>query len=69
MLQSIKVPTLIVAGENSHPVLKDMVMAQSQYIPNSKKATIVESNHMLNIENPTQFNQELESFLTENDIH
>jgi pimeloyl-ACP methyl ester carboxylesterase len=69
MLQSIKVPTLIVAGDYSHPVLKDMVLAQSQYIPNSKKATILESNHMLNIENPTQFNQELESFLMEHGIH
>lgn len=69
MFQSIKVPTLIVAGENSHPVLKDMVMVQSRYIPNSKKATIAGSNHMLNIENPAQFNEELETFLMENGIH
>lgn len=68
MMRSIKTPTLIVAGEYSHPVLKDLVFAQSQYIPNSKLVTIGKSNHMLNIENPDQFNKELESFLLENEI-
>jgi pimeloyl-ACP methyl ester carboxylesterase len=68
MMESISTPTLIVAGEYSHPVLKDLVSAQSQYIPNSKLVIIKESNHMLNIENPEQFNEELESFLLENDI-
>jgi 3-oxoadipate enol-lactonase len=68
MMKSIKAPTLIVAGEYSHPVLKDLVLAQSQYIPNSKEVTLGNSNHMLNIENPSQFNEELETFLLENGI-
>ena len=69
MMESIIAPTLIVAGDYSHPLLKDMVLAQSRYIPNSKKVILEKANHMLNIENPMQFNQELESFLNENDIH
>jgi 3-oxoadipate enol-lactonase len=68
MLKSINAPTLIVAGEYSHPVLKDLVLVQSQYIPNSKLVIIKNSNHMLNIENPDQFNKELESFLKNNGI-
>ena len=68
MMESIEAPTLIVAGEYSHPALKDLVLAQSRYIPNSKKVTIENSNHMLNIENPSQFNEELEAFLLENGI-
>jgi len=68
MLEGIKVPTLIVAGDNSHPVLKEMVLLQAKNIPNSKKITLENSNHMLNIENPVQFNNELERFLSENGI-
>lgn len=66
MMKSIKSPTLIIAGEYSHKVLKDLVSAQSQYIPNSKLVILEKSNHMLNIENPNQFNKELELFLKEN---
>lgn len=68
MMNQIKVPTLIIAGENSHPILKDLVSAQSHYIPDSKLVILKNSNHMLNIENPLQFNEELESFLRENNI-
>jgi pimeloyl-ACP methyl ester carboxylesterase len=68
MMESIQIPTLIIAGECPHPVLKDLVFAQSKYIPNSKLATIKKSNHMVNIENPNQFNEELETFLKENGL-
>jgi pimeloyl-ACP methyl ester carboxylesterase len=68
MMGSIKAPTLIIAGEYSHKVLKDLVSAQSLYIPNSKLVILEKSNHMLNIENPKQFNTELELFLKENKI-
>lgn len=68
LMSQIKPPTLIVAGELSHPVLNDLISAQSQYIPNSKLVIIENSNHMLNIEEPDKFNKELESFLIENNI-
>lgn len=68
-MNQIKVPTLIIAGELSHPVLKDLVMAQKKYIPNSKKVILRNSNHMLNLENPDQFNEELDNFLQENGIN
>ncbi len=68
MMQEIKVPTLLITGELSHPVLKDLVLAQSKCIPNSKLVVLKNSNHMTNIENPDQFNKELEMFLNENNI-
>ncbi len=68
MMQEISVPTLLIAGELSHPVLKDLVSAQSKYIPNSKLVLLKNSNHMTNLENPEQFNKELEEFLKENNI-
>ena len=63
LMSQLKCPTLILAGELSHPVLKDVVNAQAKYIPNSKKVILKNSNHMLNMENPEKFNKEVEVFL------
>lgn len=68
LMSQVKCPTLIFAGELSHPVLKDVVNAQVKYIPNSKRVVVKNSNHMLNIENPEQFNKELEVFLKQHII-
>ena len=48
--------------------LKELVSVEDTYIPNSKKVVLHNSNHMLNLENPDQFNQELMTFLNENNI-
>jgi len=69
LLGRIKVPTLIITGELSHAVIKELVSAEEKYIPNSKKVVLLNSNHMLNLENPEQFNHELMTFLNENDIN
>jgi pimeloyl-ACP methyl ester carboxylesterase len=68
LMSQIKNPTLIIAGELSHPVMKDVVNAQEKYISNSKKVILNNSNHMLNIENPEQFNKELDAFLKQHMI-
>jgi pimeloyl-ACP methyl ester carboxylesterase len=64
----LKTPTLIITGDLSHAVIKQLVDAQNKYIPNSKKVVLSNSNHMLNLENPDQFNNELLIFLKENNI-
>jgi pimeloyl-ACP methyl ester carboxylesterase len=68
LMSQISCPTLLIGGELSHPAIKDVINAQAKYIPNSKKVILSNSNHMLNIENPDQFNEELDLFLRENDI-
>jgi pimeloyl-ACP methyl ester carboxylesterase len=68
LMNQISCPTLLIGGDLSHPAIKDAINAQSKYIPKSKKVILSNSNHMLNIENPVQFNNELEIFLRENDI-
>ena len=68
LLSQLKTPTLIITGDLSHEVLKQLVSAEDKYIPNSKKVVLRNSNHMLNLENPVQFNQELLTFLKENNI-
>jgi len=68
LLGRLKTPTLIITGDLSHEVIKELVAAEDTYIPNSKKVVLRNSNHMLNLENPDQFNQELMTFLNENNI-
>jgi pimeloyl-ACP methyl ester carboxylesterase len=68
LMGSVKTPTLIITGDLSHQAIKQLVSAQDKFIPNSKKVVLYNSNHMLNLENPDQFNQELSIFLNENKI-
>jgi 3-oxoadipate enol-lactonase len=69
LFSQIKAPTLLVTGELSNDALKEMVAVQDTYIPDSKKVVLKKSNHMLNIENPSEFNKEMKIFLKENNIH
>jgi pimeloyl-ACP methyl ester carboxylesterase len=68
LLGRLKTPTLIITGDLSHKAIKELVSFEDTYIPNSKKVVLINSNHMLNLENPDQFNQEFMTFLNENDI-
>jgi pimeloyl-ACP methyl ester carboxylesterase len=68
LMGKLKTPTLIITGDLSHAAIKQLVAAQNKYIPNSKKVVLSNSNHMLNLENPDQFNNELLTFLKENNI-
>jgi pimeloyl-ACP methyl ester carboxylesterase len=68
ILSKLKTPTLIITGDLTHPVLKEVVSVQKEYIPLNKTVVLKNSNHMLNLENPDQFNQELKVFLEENNI-
>ena len=67
-LKQINTPTLIFAGELSHKALRDLVILEDSLIKNSQLVILKNSNHMLNIENPDQFNKELLQFLKENNI-
>ncbi|MCU0474330.1 MAG: alpha/beta hydrolase [Bacteroidales bacterium] len=69
LMGKLKTPTLIITGDLSHEVIKELVSAYDTFIPNSKKVILSNSNHMLNLENPDQFNQELMIFLKENNIN
>lgn len=68
LLASIGTPTLIVVGENSHQFIREQATVQSRYMPNSTLVFLKQANHMLNIENPEQFNRALDSFLLENGL-
>lgn len=65
-LGDVKAPTLVMVGDldlEEKLVMADQLVAE---VPNSRKAIISGVAHMLNLENPTEFNRLLRDFLAEN---
>lgn len=64
-LKEITHPTLLLVGELSRWEYHDLMEIHHANIPNSNLSLIKSSSHMLNLENPHQFNREIKSFLSE----
>jgi len=62
-LKKVKVPTLVVAGEEDSIIPLQYSKRMQEAIPGAKVVVIPESAHMVNLENPNMFNSELSSFL------
>ena len=62
-LESIRVPTLVLVGENDLPfhAATDYMAAK---IPNASKVVIPNAGHATNVEQPSAFNQAMRSFLS-----
>jgi len=67
-LFQIKVPTLIMTGELSRFEYHDVMELIHTNISKSKIVLINKSGHMLNLENPDQFNREVLTFLRDNNL-
>ncbi len=63
-LPRIKVPSIVIVGENDTPFLaaSDYMAAK---IPGARKAVIPNAGHAANIDNPEAFNTVVETFLAE----
>lgn len=62
-LHRIKVPTLVVWGENDGLMNKDYGMAYAEHIPGAKFKTIAKAGHYPHIEQPEAFLKEVRAFL------
>jgi pimeloyl-ACP methyl ester carboxylesterase len=62
-LETIKVPTLVVLGENERKAVFPHAEKMIELIPNSRKVIVPEAGHVSNLENPEFFNRELDDFL------
>ncbi len=67
-LSSIKVPTLVVLGENERKAVFPHADKMIELIDNSKKIIIADAGHASNLENPDEFNRVLNEFLQENGL-
>ncbi|MFX1472676.1 MAG: alpha/beta fold hydrolase [Promethearchaeota archaeon] len=62
-LASIKVPTLVVLGENERKAVFPHADKMIELIEGSRKVVIPDAGHASNLENPTEFNRVLDEFL------
>jgi 3-oxoadipate enol-lactonase len=62
-LQEVTVPTLVILGRNDLLYFHAIAEVLVDRIEESQKVVIQEAGHMVNMDNPTAFNQELEKFL------
>ena len=62
-LETIKVPTLVVLGENERKAVFPHADKMVELIRNSRKVIIPGAGHASNLENPEVFNRELDDFL------
>jgi pimeloyl-ACP methyl ester carboxylesterase len=67
-ISNLQVPVLLINGELSQDHYHQTMQKMHKYLPNSKLIVLKNSGHMLNLENPDQFNHEVLTFLIENDI-
>jgi pimeloyl-ACP methyl ester carboxylesterase len=62
-LASIKVPTLVILGENERKAVFPHADKMIELIEDSKKVVIPDAGHASNLENPAEFNRVLDEFL------
>jgi len=62
-LASIKVPTLVILGENERKAVFPHADKMIELIEDSRKVIIPDAGHASNLENPTEFNRILDGFL------
>ena len=62
----VKVPTLIVAGDEDAPQILEIADMLEQGITNAKKVIIPGTAHHLNMEKPEEFNRAVLDFLKSN---
>lgn len=62
-LETIEVPTLVIIGENERKAVFPHVEKIIELIKDSKRVVIHGAGHASNLENPEEFNREVEDFL------
>jgi pimeloyl-ACP methyl ester carboxylesterase len=64
-LAEIKVPTLIICGDNDVPLMPLAAEAMAQQIAGARKVMLKNAGHLPNMERPDEFNSALKAFLSE----
>jgi len=62
-LAGIKVPTIVVLGENERKAVFPHADKMIELIEDSKRVIVPDAGHASNLENPTEFNRVLDEFL------
>lgn len=65
LLPHIRVPTLVIAGEEDAVTPPDLARAMAEAIPGARLVVIPRAGHLANVEAPEAFNEAVRSFLQE----
>jgi 3-oxoadipate enol-lactonase len=65
LLAEVRVPTLIIHGEDDQLIPADEGRSMSNHLPHGRLALIPQAGHLLNLEQPQAFNQLFATFLDE----
>jgi 3-oxoadipate enol-lactonase len=63
LLPKIKIPTLVISGEEDEISTPEIMRDMASHIPNAKFVEIEKSGHLSNLENTPLFNKALQDFL------
>jgi 3-oxoadipate enol-lactonase len=66
-VRDIRVPTLIICGEDDQPTPPALSEDLHALIPHSRLAMIPRAGHLTNLEQPAEFNRIVEQFIGENE--
>lgn len=62
-LDKIKIPTLVVTAEYDLPLCKEVAAILAKGIPGAKLISIKDAGHMMNMDNPKEFNKAISEFI------
>lgn len=62
-LKHLKIPILILTGENTTRIHRRVTQELARLLPNAKEVTIPRSSHSMPSENPQAFNETVREFL------
>ena len=63
LLRNLKVPTLVIVGEEDLASPLEEVQDMAKHIPGAKFTIIPKAGHVSNLEQPELFNQSIQEFL------
>ena len=63
LLRNLKVPTLVIVGEEDLASPPTEVQSMAEHIPGAKFTIIPKAGHVSNLEQPELFNQSIQEFL------
>ena len=64
-LEEIQVPTLVLAGERDVPEFREIAGILARRIPGARLVTVADSDHVIHVRRPDEFNRLLSAFLDE----
>ncbi len=65
-IRAIKVPALLLTGEKSPGLFRNLMNGLEELLPNAQRITVSGASHIVHEDNPAEFNKEVRTFLITN---